>query len=255
EVLEEAGRRKCSRKWTIRSRTSSNLPPAGTTELSRGIWTNGMNSTYVWTCFAGAPGNEVPSASAPPHDGCASVYTFHSTTAGAVPSEEVEHDLIRGESVIPLATSGRHCGDPGGGVSLSSTLQNHPGPVAPRRGSLQLWQFLAALLRSPTCGSCIQWTGNGLEFKLTDPEEVARRWGVQKNRPAMNYDKLSRSLRYYYEKGIMQKVAGERYVYRFMCSPDAAPYGTGSVQTSTSNECRWAECSGIPCQRERTDFY
>jgi hypothetical protein len=26
----------------------------------------------------------------------------------------------------------------------------------------------------------------------------------------MNYDKLSRSLRYYYEKGIMQKVAGER---------------------------------------------
>jgi Ets-domain len=37
----------------------------------------------------------------------------------------------------------------------------------------------------------------------------------------MNYDKLSRSLRYYYEKGIMQKVAGERYVYKFVCSPDA----------------------------------
>ncbi|KAL6082702.1 hypothetical protein STEG23_019014, partial [Scotinomys teguina] len=39
--------------------------------------------------------------------------------------------------------------------------------------------------------------------------QVARRWGIQKNRPAMNYDKLSRSLRYYYEKGIMQK--GNKY--------------------------------------------
>lgn len=55
---------------------------------------------------------------------------------------------------------------------------------------------------------CISWTGRGMEFKLVEPEEVARRWGIQKNRPAMNYDKLSRSLRYYYEKGIMQKVAG-----------------------------------------------
>ncbi|KAK8778198.1 hypothetical protein V5799_020463 [Amblyomma americanum] len=36
----------------------------------------------------------------------------------------------------------------------------------------------------------------------------------------MNYDKLSRSLRYYYEKGIMQKVAGERYVYKFVCDPE-----------------------------------
>lgn len=54
------------------------------------------------------------------------------------------------------------------------------------------------------------WTGRGMEFKLVEPEEVARRWGMQKNRPAMNYDKLSRSLRYYYEKGIMQKVAGKR---------------------------------------------
>uniref|UniRef100_A0A9J8D361 ETS variant transcription factor 1 n=1 Tax=Cyprinus carpio carpio TaxID=630221 RepID=A0A9J8D361_CYPCA len=66
------------------------------------------------------------------------------------------------------------------------------GPTYQRRGSLQLWQFL-----------------------------VARRWGIQKNRPAMNYDKLSRSLRYYYEKGIMQKVAGERYVYKFVCDPEA----------------------------------
>lgn len=44
--------------------------------------------------------------------------------------------------------------------------------------------------------------------------QVARLWGVQKNRPAMNYDKLSRSLRYYYEKGIMQKVIADKDIYR-----------------------------------------
>uniref|UniRef100_S4RMX1 ETS variant transcription factor 1 n=1 Tax=Petromyzon marinus TaxID=7757 RepID=S4RMX1_PETMA len=102
----------------------------------------------------------------------------------------------------------------------SGPFRDGPPPYQ-RRGSLQLWQFLVALLDDPANGHLITWTGRGMEFKLLEPEEVARKWGVQKNRPAMNYDKLSRSLRYYYEKGIMQKVAGERYVYKFVCDPEA----------------------------------
>ncbi|XP_056633925.1 transcription factor ets-4-like [Diorhabda sublineata] len=113
----------------------------------------------------------------------------------------------------------------------SSNVSNSNG----RRGSLQLWQFLVALLDAPDASAgCIAWTGKGMEFKLIEPEEVARRWGAQKNRPAMNYDKLSRSLRYYYEKGIMQKVAGERYVYKFVCDPEALfnmAYGGHSENT------------------------
>lgn len=86
-----------------------------------------------------------------------------------------------------------------------------------KRGSLQLWQFLLQLLINKGNESIIEWTKkSAAEFKLLDPEEVARLWGLQKNRPTMNYDKLSRSLRYYYEKGIMQKVSGERYVYKFI---------------------------------------
>jgi len=103
--------------------------------------------------------------------------------------------------------------------------KNQPDPnsgqISGRKGTLQLWQFLVALLDDPSNSNFITWTGRGLEFKLLDPEEVARRWGKMKNRPAMNYDKLSRSLRYYYEKGIMSKVAGERYVYKFICDPRA----------------------------------
>ncbi|XP_037127271.1 ETS translocation variant 5-like isoform X4 [Syngnathus acus] len=97
----------------------------------------------------------------------------------------------------------------------------HDGLPYQRRGSLQLWQFLLTLLDNPANAHLIVWTGHNMEFKLIDCEEVARLWGIQKNRPAMNYDKLSRSLRYYYEKGLMQKVAGERYVYKFVCNPEA----------------------------------
>ncbi|OBS75871.1 hypothetical protein A6R68_17677 [Neotoma lepida] len=46
---------------------------------------------------------------------------------------------------------------------------------------------------------------------------VARRWGKRKNKPKMNYEKLSRGLRYYYDKNIIHKTAGKRYVYRFVC--------------------------------------
>ncbi|XP_035156401.1 ETS translocation variant 4 isoform X2 [Callithrix jacchus] len=92
------------------------------------------------------------------------------------------------------------------------------GPPYQRRGALQLWQFLVALLEDPTNAHFIAWTGRGMEFKLIEPDEVARLWGIQ-NRPAMNYDKLSRWLRY--EKGIMQKVAGVRYMYKFVCEPEA----------------------------------
>ncbi len=41
-----------------------------------------------------------------------------------------------------------------------------------RRGSLQLWQFLVALLDDPGNAHFIAWTGRGMEFKLIEPEEV-----------------------------------------------------------------------------------
>ncbi|XP_049610633.1 ETS translocation variant 5 isoform X4 [Syngnathus scovelli] len=104
---------------------------------------------------------------------------------------------------------------------LCADKVKHDGLPYQRRGSLQLWQFLLTLLDNPANAHLIVWTGHNMEFKLIDCEEVARLWGIQKNRPAMNYDKLSRSLRYYYEKGLMQKVAGERYVYKFVCNPKA----------------------------------
>ncbi|CAL8266190.1 unnamed protein product [Merluccius merluccius] len=84
-------------------------------------------------------------------------------------------------------------------------------------GPIQLWQFLLELLTDISCQTIIIWTGDGWEFKLTDPDEVAQRWGQRKNKPKMNYEKLSRGLRYYYDKNIIHKTPGKRYVYRFAC--------------------------------------
>lgn len=83
-------------------------------------------------------------------------------------------------------------------------------------GQIQLWQFLLELLGEPAQhASCIVWEGRDGEFKLTNPDEVARKWGERKSKPNMNYDKLSRALRYYYDKNMMTKVHGKRYAYKF----------------------------------------
>ncbi|KAL7676634.1 hypothetical protein ACOME3_002882 [Neoechinorhynchus agilis] len=80
---------------------------------------------------------------------------------------------------------------------------------------IQLWQFLLELLKNPAFATIIRWEGTNGEFKLIEPDEVARKWGERKGKPNMNYDKLSRALRYYYDKNIMTKVHGRRYAYRF----------------------------------------
>ncbi|KFO20171.1 Protein FEV [Fukomys damarensis] len=88
------------------------------------------------------------------------------------------------------------------------------GPLSPAvqkgSGQIQLWQFLLELLADRANAGCIAWEGGHGEFKLTDPDEVARRWGERKSKPNMNYDKLSRALRYYYDKNIMSKLLPPR---------------------------------------------
>lgn len=50
------------------------------------------------------------------------------------------------------------------------------------------------------------WVGDDGEFKLNNPEMVAQLWGQRKNKPTMNYEKLSRALRYYYDGDMIAKV-------------------------------------------------
>ncbi|KAJ8400217.1 hypothetical protein AAFF_G00399110 [Aldrovandia affinis] len=86
--------------------------------------------------------------------------------------------------------------------------------------SMTLWQFLLQLLLDTNNDQLICWTSDDGEFKLLQAEEVAKLWGARKNKPSMNYDKLSRALRYYYDKNIIKKVNGQKFVYRFVSYPD-----------------------------------
>ncbi len=52
----------------------------------------------------------------------------------------------------------------------------------------------------------IHWVGDEGEFKLENPEIVAQLWGTRKNKPNMNYEKLSRALRYYYDGDMIRFV-------------------------------------------------
>ena len=86
--------------------------------------------------------------------------------------------------------------------------------------NITLWQFLLELLMDKSQEHLITWTGFEGEFKLQNSEEVARLWGLRKNKTNMNYDKLSRALRYYYDKNIIKKVMGQKFVYKFVSFPE-----------------------------------
>ncbi|XP_069460953.1 retroviral integration site protein Fli-1 homolog isoform X2 [Ambystoma mexicanum] len=114
------------------------------------------------------------------------------------------------QSVNRTSEPARPVQDPYQVLGPTSSRLSNPGS-----GQIQLWQFLLELLSDSNNSACITWEGTNGEFKMTDPDEVARRWGERKSKPNMNYDKLSRALRYYYDKNIMTKVHGKRYAYKF----------------------------------------
>ncbi|XP_073993807.1 ETS variant transcription factor anterior open isoform X2 [Rhodnius prolixus] len=92
----------------------------------------------------------------------------------------------------------------------------------PNTNGRLLWDFLQQLLNDSLqrYTSYIAWKNREAGvFKIVDPPGLAKLWGIQKNHLSMNYDKMSRALRYYYRVNILRKVQGERHCYQFLRNP------------------------------------
>ena len=87
--------------------------------------------------------------------------------------------------------------------------------VATAGGCRLLWEFLAELLVSSSSSDVIRWEDqSALKFKVVDPKRLAERWGQEKGKAGMTWEKMSRAVRYYYKTNIVAKVRGQRLTYR-----------------------------------------
>ncbi|XP_055095334.1 ETS domain-containing protein Elk-3 isoform X3 [Symphalangus syndactylus] len=117
--------------------------------------------------------------------------------------------------------------------------------------AITLWQFLLQLLLDQKHEHLICWTSNDGEFKLLKAEEVAKLWGLRKNKTNMNYDKLSRALRYYYDKNIIKKVIGQKFVYKFVSFPEILKMDPHAVEISRESLLlQDSDCKASPEGRE-----
>ncbi|XP_047666371.1 ETS-related transcription factor Elf-3 [Tachysurus fulvidraco] len=94
-------------------------------------------------------------------------------------------------------------------------VENKKNKHAPR--GTHLWEFIRDILIHPEKNQgLMKWEDrrDGV-FKFLKSEAVAQLWGQKKKNSSMTYEKLSRAMRYYYKREILERVDGRRLVYKF----------------------------------------
>uniref|UniRef100_G3TJE3 ETS-related transcription factor Elf-3 n=1 Tax=Loxodonta africana TaxID=9785 RepID=G3TJE3_LOXAF len=94
-------------------------------------------------------------------------------------------------------------------------LEGKKSKHAPR--GTHLWEFIRDILIHPELNEGLMKWENRHEgvFKFLRSEAVAQLWGQKKKNSSMTYEKLSRAMRYYYKREILERVDGRRLVYKF----------------------------------------
>ena len=126
------------------------------------------------------------------------------------------------KEVVKPVTETRHSSEVVTPIDPKELVRNWKGAAKPKRPTLvshsskpRLYNFLLELL-SDCNARCIEWLDEeqGI-FKFMNSNEVARLWGLRKNKPNMKYENFARSLRTYVAKGILTKPRN-KLVYQFM---------------------------------------
>ncbi|KAJ8970776.1 hypothetical protein NQ317_003490 [Molorchus minor] len=140
---------------------------------------------------------------------------------GSPPNTPSAYSLMPQMPYLPPRSPKEAASSPGAFKGSGREFFPNESPEPNTNGRL-LWDFLQQLLNDPAqrYTNYIAWKNRDTGvFKIVDPAGLAKLWGIQKNHLSMNYDKMSRALRYYYRVNILRKVQGERHCYQFLRNP------------------------------------
>lgn len=82
--------------------------------------------------------------------------------------------------------------------------------------NIHLYEFILDYLFSTNNGNDMKWLDKKSgTFKVLNSRQIAKKWGKEKNkRKPMDWEKMSRAIRYYYKKGGLILHGGKRLEYR-----------------------------------------
>lgn len=147
--------------------------------------------------------------------------TFHNKS-----SLQSSLDINREERLRPFLNA----------TEAGETLVKNLEKKAQKSSRLSLWYFLLDLLGMKDAEHMITWTDREkLEFRLVNAHDVSYLWGHLNGKENMTYAKFSRAIRYYYGKGVIEKIPNRRFCYRFIKSVKTK-FAMAKVLKSVAND-------------------
>ncbi|XP_077560100.1 ETS homologous factor-like isoform X8 [Haemaphysalis longicornis] len=146
-----------------------------------------------------------------------SLSTVNERTENLFPYMPHDTQILAKQMPPPMPLMGKKKGRRGRPPIKEAKVRSRAG-----KGMGKLWEFIRDLLLNPSTNpSLIRWERreDGI-FKFVQSDKVAKMWGDRKQNPRMTYEKLSRAMRTYYGKQILEPVPKteglpKKLVYKF----------------------------------------